>query len=79
MGAGLPTIVSLSTGSIIRDGVDGFLIESGNQKALKEKMLWFKNHPEQIIKMGKNARDRVSNFTWETYSENVYSCYKSVF
>lgn len=75
MASGLPAIVTASTGSIVRDGIDGFVIEPGDVSALRERMLWFKAHPEKIQEMGANARKRVSEFTWERYAQRVIDLY----
>ena len=75
MAHGMPVITTRSAGSVVRDGVDGFVIEAGDEDALLEKMMWFKKHPEEIEKMGSAARQRVSNYTWERYAEKVVDLY----
>jgi glycosyltransferase involved in cell wall biosynthesis len=78
MACGLPAIVTHSTGSIIRDGIDGFVIEPGDTQALKERMKWFKNNPDQISIMGNAARERASEFTWSRYAEKIVKLYRSM-
>ena len=39
--------------------------------ALIEKIHFFIEHPEQIEKMGRNARKTAEQYTWENYSDNV--------
>ena len=86
MACGLPSVVTHSAGSIIRDGIDGFIINAGDVKELREKMLWLKNNPDQAMTMGKTAAQRARHFTWELYSKRIIelysklsksSCYKS--
>ena len=78
MACGLPVIVTRSSGSIVRDGVDGFVIEAGDTIALRERMLWFKDNPQQIRKMGAAAAERVHDFTWERYADRVIGVYKEL-
>lgn len=78
MACGLPAIVTHSTGSIIRDGIDGFVIEPGDTQALKERMKWFKNNPDQISIMGNAARERAREFTWSRYAEKIVKLYRSM-
>ena len=75
MAHGMPVITTRSAGSIVRDGVDGFVIEAGDEDALWDKMMWFKDHPEEIEKMGNAARHRVSGYTWDRYAEKVVDLY----
>lgn len=75
MSMGLPCIVTHSSGSIVRDGIDGFVIDAGDRVALFEKMLWFKKNRSRGIQMGESARERASQYTWKRYSENVISTY----
>lgn len=75
MACGLPAIVTRSTGSVVRDGVDGFVIEAGDVAGLRDRMLWFKAHPERIRTMGAAARARVQEFTWLRYAQRVRAVY----
>ncbi|TFH72267.1 glycosyltransferase [Gammaproteobacteria bacterium LSUCC0112] len=75
MSMGLPCIVTESSGSVVRDGIDGFVIDAGDTKALREKMLWFKSNRYQITLMGDSARENVRSFTWEVYARNVIKLY----
>jgi glycosyltransferase involved in cell wall biosynthesis len=75
MACGLPSIVTHSTGSIVRDGVDGFVIDAGDVESLRDRMLWFKCNPEQIRVMGDAAKKRAKEFTWESYASKVIKTY----
>ena len=76
MSAGLVSIVTKSSGSIVRDGIDGFVIEAGDTESLLDKMLWIKRHPFKAKKMGVLAQEHVSSFTWEVYADKVIQVYK---
>ena len=78
MACGLPVITTHSAGSIVRHGVDGFVISAGDEVALLEHMLWFKRHPDQIAVMGHQARERVRTFTWDLYAQKVIDVYAEV-
>ena len=71
MASGLPVITTPPVAERVRDGVDGFVIPIRDVKALKEKILYFYNNPDKAIEMGKNARQRAEEFTWERYMENL--------
>lgn len=75
MACGLPVIVTTSTGSVVRDGIDGFVIEPGDAAALRQRMLWFKENPEAIVTMGAHARRRAREFTWDRYAHRVIDLY----
>jgi glycosyltransferase involved in cell wall biosynthesis len=71
MSNGLPAIVTESTGAIVRDGIDGFVIEAGDVAALRDRMHWFSVHPDRVRTMGAAARERVREFTWDRYATRV--------
>lgn len=76
MAMGIPAIVTTSSGSIIRDGLDGFVIAPGDREALREKMLFFKRNRDKLSEMGANAQANVSNYTWERYAHRVVDVYE---
>jgi glycosyltransferase involved in cell wall biosynthesis len=80
MACGLPVICSDHTGScdIIENGREGFVIPAGNLEALKEKIQFFIDYPEQISIMGQNARKKAEQYTWERYEQNVKEVLKKI-
>jgi len=78
MACGLPVIVTDSSGSVVRHGIDGFVIKAGDVDALRECMQWFKSKPEQIEIMGNSARNRVQDFTWQRYADRIIDLYKEL-
>jgi glycosyltransferase involved in cell wall biosynthesis len=55
---GLPVIASRlgAMAELIDDRFTGLLFEPGNAKDLAEKMKWADNHPDEMLKMGREAR-----------------------
>ena len=46
LACGLPSIVTPSAGSVVRDGIEGFLVPESNVLALAERMEQLGNAPE---------------------------------
>lgn len=79
MAAGIPVITTPNAGSIIEDGQEGFIVPVGDINALKEKMQYFKDNPEELIRMGKNGRKKIENgFLWEDYAQRVVDVYRTI-
>lgn len=81
----LPSIVTNINGSneIIKEGVNGTIINVKDAVALKNAMLQFINSPEKGIEMGKNARDLViknfdQNYVWECLKQEYDSLIQSL-
>ena len=75
MACGLPVITTRSSGSIVRDGIDGFVIEAGDRKTLLEKMQWMKQNPDRRREMGLAARNHVAQYSWNRYAQRIVSIY----
>jgi len=78
MACGLPSIVSTNTGSILRDGQDGFIVPIRSAEAIGEKLACLYERPEERIAMGESACAYVQQFTWEAYAERVIGEYENI-
>lgn len=69
MACGLPVITTTHTigPELITDQREGFVIEPGDDEALFRSMEYFAQHPEAIAPMGKQAREAVLPFSWDSY------------
>ena len=69
---GLPLIVTENSG--VNDGIsdkEGFVIPIQSKDAIKEKVLWFINHPEKTYPMGEAARKFALLYSWDAYYERI--------
>jgi alpha-maltose-1-phosphate synthase len=67
LASGLPVITTENAGSVVRDGVEGFVVPIREVAALKEKILMLYQDAELRREMGVRARERAEQFTWEAY------------
>lgn len=70
---GLPLIVSVNSGigKIVEKMGAGFLIPIQSIDAIREKIEFFIQHPEQIISMGNIAREMALSYTWAAYDARI--------
>ena len=75
MACGIPIITTPNTAGpdIITDGVEGFIIPIRDVEALKEKLEWCYEHPEELAQMGKAARKKAEQLTWNLYRQRLAS------
>ena len=79
MGAGLPVITTSNARGVVRDGVDGFIIDPGDVRALSARMALLASDRELRLRMGAAARQRiVSSFTWEHYRRRLVDFYQTI-
>lgn len=78
MASGLPIITTYNSGSVARNGKDGFIIPIRDRESLKKKIKYFYKNPSQIEIMGKNARKNIENYTWEKHGERLVNIYKEI-
>src|SRR5262249_33445676 len=67
LACGLPSIVTPNAGSVVRDGVEGFLVRPRNALALAARMEQLGNNRELRSTMAKAARLRALAFDWPRY------------
>jgi len=71
MAAGLPIIATEATGApdLITNGVEGYVIPTGNAKALKDAMQRFIDSPEDLAPMSQAARRCAERYSWDAYGD----------
>ena len=67
LACGLPCLVTPESGSVVRDGVDGFVIPSSDIEALARSMERLGNDAELRASMAASARRRAEEFDWPRY------------
>lgn len=67
MAHGRPVIVSQGAGAheIVEDGKEGFVVPIRNPEAIAEKILYFHDNPDEVKRMGRNARLKAEQYTWD--------------
>jgi glycosyltransferase involved in cell wall biosynthesis len=81
MACGLPLIITTNTGGadLVREGREGFILPIRDVAALKEKILYCYENPEEARRMGEAARERVrTGFTWADYGDKMMACYRKI-
>lgn len=76
MRAGLPCLVTHSTGSVVRHGIDGFVIDAGDVDALRRHLCWFAEHSQETRVMGAAAQEQAGVYSVFTYAQKVLEVYR---
>ena len=80
MASGLPIVATPCNGVPyeVKDGENGFLVEFGNKKLLKEKILEVLDNPKLAKKFSKTNKEKAKNFTWDQIAKETLELYKEV-
>lgn len=71
LASGLPVVTTPNSGSVVRDGIEGYIVPIRDVEALKEKMLLFYENKELREEMGRRARKRAEGFSWTAYRRRL--------
>lgn len=71
LGCGLPVVTTHNAGSVVRDGVQGYLVSPGDAEAIAGRIEELAADRELRREMGSAARNRAAEFTWEKYQERL--------
>jgi glycosyltransferase involved in cell wall biosynthesis len=75
--SGLPMITTREAGDVVRDGVEGIIVQPGDVDAIAAAIEHLYRHPEIVESMGAAARQRVvENFTWDHYRSRLLGAYE---
>jgi len=81
MACGKPVVCSNIGGmaEVVRDGVNGFLVEESSVESICEKLLYIRESPELIATIGKAARAYVEeNHSYLQHAAKILSLYRKV-
>ncbi len=74
---GLPQITTREAGDLVRDGVEGIIVQPGDVDAIAAAIEQLHTHPEIVDQMGSAARRRVvENFTWDHFRTRLLGAYE---
>ena len=71
LASGLPVVCTPNTGSVVQDGVEGFLVPIRDVDALVERLRLLARDPDLRARMGIAARARAEQFTWAHYGDRL--------
>jgi glycosyltransferase involved in cell wall biosynthesis len=75
---GLPAITTREAGDVIRDGIEGIIVQPGDVDAIAAAIRRFYDNPDLVERMSRAARARVvENFTWDHYRERLLIAYQT--
>ena len=75
--SGLPMITTREAGDVVRDGVEGIIVQPGDVDAIAAAIEHLYRRPEIVASMGGAARQRaVENFTWDHYRARLLGAYE---
>jgi glycosyltransferase involved in cell wall biosynthesis len=74
----LPQITTREAGDVVRDGVEGIIVEPGDVDAIAAALEHLYRHPEVVERMSSAARRRVvENFTWDHFRTRLLDGYET--
>jgi glycosyltransferase involved in cell wall biosynthesis len=71
LAAGVPVITTENAGSVVRDGVDGFIVPIRDAEAVVERLEMLYRDRELLESMSRGAFARAREFTVEKYGERL--------
>lgn len=75
----LPIITTPNSGSVARDGVDGFMIPAEDVDAIAERLALLHAEPALRQRMGAQGRELIEReYTWRHYRERVGHVYRKL-
>ena len=71
LASGLPVVTTWNAGSVVRDGIEGFIVPIRDVQALVDRLERLYRDPTLRQTMGEAARKRALDFTWAAYRKRV--------
>jgi glycosyltransferase involved in cell wall biosynthesis len=78
LAAGVPVITTPNAGSIVRDGIDGFIVPIRRADLLAEKLEMLARDRELLQSLSRNAAKRALDYTLARYGERLLGVLKDL-
>jgi len=78
MACGVPVITTPNCGSVVRDGVDGFIIPIRDAESLANRIEQLLTDRQLRNHMSVNAKERAREFTWDQYRDRLLNAFKEL-
>lgn len=74
LASGLPVITTPHAGSVVRDGVEGFVVPIRSSDEIAKSICTLDRDRRRLEKMSLGAIDRAKMYSWETYAQRLSAC-----
>jgi len=71
LAAGLPVITTPNAGSVVRDGLDGYIVPIRCDQSLAARIASLVEDRDRLAAMSANALARAAQFTWADYARRL--------
>lgn len=71
LSAGLPVVTTSNAGSVVRHGIDGFIVPASDGEAIAEALETLERDPDLLAEMACCAAQRAADFTIESYGQRL--------
>jgi glycosyltransferase involved in cell wall biosynthesis len=71
LGAGVPVVTTKAAGSIVRDGIDGFIVPERDHASLAQAIYQIVSDRSLRERMSKASRERAREFTWDRFASSI--------
>ena len=68
---GVPVVTTPNSGSVVRDGRDGFIVPIRDHEEIVEALRRFVRSPRTLEEMSRSALSRARQFTWDDYARRL--------
>ena len=76
--SGLPSVVTTNSGSLVRDGIEGYLIRAGDVEAMKDRIRRLYVDGGLRNQMAVAARHQAERYTWQQFGRRLRLMYKHI-
>jgi len=75
LACGLPMVVTPNAGTVIRDGMDGYIVPARDGKSLADRLAAIVGDRVLRARMSASAREYATQFTWQAYQRRLLDAF----